>query len=109
MTTVVGSHRSVFPHRHLRESVGSRTSIAARLPLAVAGIAIGIAGLFAAAHAGSPVAPARGPVPGEFRLAPGNEQPLGVVVPLVASGSVPGEFRLGPGNAMPPGVAGPVR
>jgi hypothetical protein len=53
------------------------------------------------------------PVPGEFRLAPGLDQPPGVVVPLsgtagIKVGPVPGEFRLAPGLDQPPGVAVPL-
>jgi hypothetical protein len=110
MTTVAGTNRSVFSHSLTRESIDSHKPGRARLPLAVAAIAaIGIAGVIAAAQAGGRVSPAAGPVPGEFRLAPGNQQPLGVVVPLAGQGAVPGEFRLGPGNATPPGVVVPLR
>jgi hypothetical protein len=84
----------------------------------------------------SPARPSAGngdPVPGEFRLGPGNQQPPGVVntlerrplaetwvpsvPPVVAlpirddapsSDPAPGEFRLGPGNQQPPGVVNPL-
>ena len=51
------------------------------------------------------------PMPGEFRLAPGNLQPPGIMVPVRSSRirSVPGEFRLAPGNLQPPGVTGSAR
>ena len=88
---------------------------------AAAVLAIGVA---AAAFAGSsaPVAdpavpvtkvPAHAPevvvdhkVPGEFRLAPGNNQPPGVVVRLGVPSPIPGDFRLAPGNNTPPGLVG---
>ena len=47
--------------------------------------------------------------PGEFRLAPGNNQPQGVVLRIPAQEPVPGEFRLAPGNNQPQGIVrGPV-
>jgi hypothetical protein len=52
------------------------------------------------------------PVRGEFRLAPGNQQPPAIVVPLTKGGGlttpVRGEFRLAPGNQQPPGVIVPL-
>ena len=52
------------------------------------------------------------PVRGEFRLAPGNQQPPGILVPLdqgsKLSDPVPGEYRVGPGNQPPPGVIVPL-
>jgi hypothetical protein len=56
------------------------------------------------------VAAAR-PMPGEFRLAPGNGEPPGIVVPRARATTVqpmPGEFRLGPGNAEPVGITVPL-
>jgi hypothetical protein len=42
------------------------------------------------------------PVPGEFRLGPGNDPAPGIVVAVPEPAA--GDFRLGPGNEMPPGV-----
>jgi hypothetical protein len=117
MTTVAGSDRSVSLYTYIQESAASRMSGRPRLPLAVASIAaIGITGMILAAQLGSGptqidgrAAPTTGPVRGEFRLAPGNQLPLGVVIPLDSRGIVPGEFRLGPGNAQPPAVVVPLR
>jgi hypothetical protein len=122
MTVISGTGPSGSLYPHIRARAGSRTPSGARLRLlSFAGIAaIGIAGLVAATQFGSGVvAPAAGPVRGEFRLAPGNQEPPGIVIPLESRAAVRGEFRLGPGNAMPPGVmvplappargAGPVR
>jgi hypothetical protein len=109
MTVVAGSEPSVSRYQ-LRESIDSRKPGRSRLLPAIASIAaIGIAGLIAAAQVVSGVAPATGPVRGEFRLAPGNQQPPGIVVPVNSQGAVPGEFRLGPGNALPPSVVVPLR
>jgi hypothetical protein len=85
--------------------------IAAALGLALIGV------LGAAVARPAPDAPAStlvgsAPAPGEFRLAPGNLVPPGVVTPVVpatGANAAPGEFRLGPGNAMPPGVVNPAR
>jgi hypothetical protein len=59
---------------------------------------------------GQPVGYVGGPVTdhvsGEFRLGPGNQEPPGYVIvdPIVTAGDgVPGEFRLGPGHQEPPG------
>jgi hypothetical protein len=49
------------------------------------------------------VVPAMTPAPGEFRLAPGNNQPPGLVRFEIAD-PVPGDFRLAPGNNQPPGM-----
>ena len=49
-------------------------------------------------------APVATPVPGDFRLAPGNTMPQGVVVRLGVPAPFPGDFRLAPGNNMPPGI-----
>jgi len=110
MTTVAGTKNSRFPYPQTRQSTDPRNAGRARLPLAVAGIAaIGMAGLIAAAQPRGAEVPTVGTVRGEFRLAPGNQQPPGVAIPLDGQGAVPGEFRLGVGNAMPPGVVVPVR
>jgi hypothetical protein len=110
MTVVAGSDPSVSLYPFVQESAVSRKPGRARLPLATASIAaIGIAGLIAAAQVHTGAAPTTGPVRGEFRLAPGNQQPLGIVIPLDSQGAVPGEFRLGPGNAQPQGVVVPLR
>lgn len=117
MTTVAGSDRSVSVYTYIQEAAASRMSGRPRLPLAVASIAaVGITGVILAAQLGiaptqfdGRATPTTGPVRGEFRLAPGNQQPLGVVTPLNSRGVVPGEFRLGPGNAQPPGVVVPLR
>jgi hypothetical protein len=116
MTVVAGTDPSVSVYPNIRESGASRKPGRSRLPLAVASIAaIGITGMIVGAQLGSGtvqvddrVAPTTGPVRGEFRLAPGNQEPPGVVIPLHPQGPVPGEFRLGPGNAMPPGVVVPL-
>ena len=66
-----------------------------------------VIGAFATAQAPAPAPAAKVPgavaVPGEFRLAPGNNQPPGMVVPLGPT-RVTGEFRLAPGNNQPPGL-----
>ena len=116
MTTVAGSDRSVPFYPHIRESADTSKPGRWRLPVAIASLgAIGITALIAAAQLGSGAAqidggvtPATDPVRGEFRLAPGNQEPLGIVIPLDAQDAVPGEFRLGPGNAQPPGVVVPL-
>jgi hypothetical protein len=110
MTTVAGADSSVSVYTHRRESADSRKPGRSRLALAVAGIAvIGTAGVIAASQPhSSSMSPVVGPVPGEFRLAPGNQTPPGIVIPLNSQGAVPGEFRLGPGNATPPGVVVPL-
>lgn len=109
MTTVAGADPSVSVYTHRRESADSRKPGRSRLALAVAGIAALVtAGVIAAAQPNISVSPLTGPVPGEFRLAPGNQTPPGIVVPLNSLGAVPGEFRLGPGNATPPGVVVPL-
>jgi hypothetical protein len=61
----------------------------------------------AGGHAVAKAAPSvSAPVPGEFRLGPGNNQPPGIKVELHGpAGPMPGEFRLGPGNNQPPGVS----
>jgi hypothetical protein len=46
------------------------------------------------------------PVPGEFRLGPGNIAAPGVVVRLGVPQPFPGDFRLGPGNLPPAGIGG---
>jgi hypothetical protein len=51
------------------------------------------------------------PMPGEFRLAPGNGEPPGIVIPRARVTTVepmPGEFRLGPGNTEPVGITVPL-
>jgi hypothetical protein len=78
-------------------------------PLAAAGE--GIQGEFRLGPGnGQPVGyvggPVTGQVSGEFRLGPGNQEPPGYVIvdPIVTAGDgVPGEFRLGPGHQEPPG------
>ena len=52
----------------------------------------------------SVMAPVATPVAGDFRLAPGNNQPQGVVVRLGMPEPFPGDFRLAPGNAQPQGI-----
>ena len=55
-----------------------------------------------------------GPIPirGEYRLAPGNQEPPGYVIPLDRglglSNPKPGEYRLGSGNQEPLGVVVPL-
>jgi hypothetical protein len=62
---------------------------------------------------GQPAAKAGGfgqPVPGEFRVGPGNNRAPGIVVPLAApvmDQPARGEFRLGPGNNDAPGIVVP--
>jgi hypothetical protein len=57
------------------------------------------------AKAAPPVtAPVATPVPGDFRLAPGNNMPQGVVVRLGLPEPYPGDFRLAPGNNQPQGI-----
>ena len=46
------------------------------------------------------------PVPGEFRLGPGNNPAPGVVVRLGVPKPFPGDFRLSPGNLPPVGIGG---
>jgi hypothetical protein len=86
-------------------------------------VAVALAGVMAvrALTAGAAAAPIdMKPVPGEYRLGPGNQVPPGVVVPLAKNPGAapvewrpslvpaPGEFRLGPGNQAPPGVQIPL-
>ena len=107
MTALAGPNRSILLPTHAGRAAGSRQPSRARLAVVSAGMAIAVAG-FIAAQGGARALPATGPVAGEFRLAPGNLQPLGVVVRVGAQGAQPGEFRLGPGNQTPPGVVIPA-
>ena len=77
------------------------------LASAVAGFGLG----YAATHTTSRsavVAPDVTPRVGEFRLAPGLQQPPGIAVPNVRpmASPVPGDFRLAPGNLPPEGLDG---
>ncbi len=86
--------------------------------LVVAGyVVLGTLGANAAGPASNPVEPVAKapaareirmpvatPVPGDFRLAPGNDQPQGVVVRLGVPKPFPGDFRLAPGNNQPQGL-----
>ena len=87
--------------------VATRVSRAAIAVLAAATLALVVFGF---ANAQSPGA--GGPVRGEFRLGPGNQEPPGYVIPLrqgkVLSDPRPGEFRVGPGHQRPPGVVVPL-
>ena len=64
----------------------------------------GIGGPVAKLGGGQPVS--HDPVPGEFRLGPGNNQAPGVVVRLGVPEPFPGDFRLSPGNLPPVGLGG---
>ena len=97
-----------------------RLTAAVGLAAAASVLAIGVAaaafaGASAVSDPAAPVAkaPARAPevvvdhrIPGEFRLAPGNNTPPGVVVRLGVPSPFPGDFRLAPGNNTPPGLVG---
>ncbi|HET9521338.1 MAG TPA: hypothetical protein VFO73_09860 [Candidatus Limnocylindrales bacterium] len=105
-----------FPIRYVgdpAEAVPVRRRGSRRLRGAAAALGIAVAivagGAVVSGQAARPSA--GGPVPGEFRLGPGNQVPPGVVVPLRGSAGapVPGEFRLAPGNQVPPGVIVPLR
>jgi hypothetical protein len=110
MTVIAGSEPAVSLYTYVQDAAASRKPGRSRLPIAVTSIAaLAFTGLIAAAQVGGGLTPEAGPVRGEFRLAPGNQQPLGIVIPLDSQGAVPGEFRLGPGNATPPGVVVPLR
>jgi hypothetical protein len=98
--------------------VRSRRDRYRTLALVAVGLVVGAAVGFGAgtrfapptAHAIAPVTAAisLAPRPGEFRLAPGNQQPVGVVVPghrEVDLDPRAGEFRLAPGNLPPAGVS----
>jgi hypothetical protein len=64
----------------------------------------GIGGPVSKLGGGQPVS--HDPVPGEFRLGPGNDPAPGVVVRLGVPEPVPGDFRLSPGNLPPVGLGG---
>jgi hypothetical protein len=80
------------------------------LASAVAGFGTGFAvSAGRAPDAEAPHAVSLRPVPGEFRLGPGLDQPPGITVRLPSSARpVPGEFRLGPGLDQPPGIVVPL-
>ena len=66
-----------------RRSQRGQLSAIAGVVLAVAAFGAGFLGGFTAATPMSGAAPvANGPMPGEFRLGPGNLMPPGIVVPL---------------------------
>lgn len=101
----IGAPENAVPNR--RPARGRRIAIA----VASAAVALGLAAGIAAAIGSGGSRPSAADdasvaAPGEFRLAPGNQQPPGVVIPLpkAAVAGVPGEFRLAPGNQQPPGV-----
>ena len=73
----------------------------AQVPVEVDG---GIGGPVSKLGGGQPVS--HEPVPGEFRLGPGNNQAPGVVVRLGVPEPFPGDFRLSPGNLPPVGLGG---
>jgi hypothetical protein len=109
VTVVAGTEPSVSLYTYMQDAAASRKAARSPRPVVITAIAaLGFTGLIAAAQVGGGVAPGTAsviaPVRGEFRLAPGNQKPLGVVIPLDSQGPVPGEFRLGPGNATPPGI-----
>ena len=113
MTVIAGTEPSVSLYTYVQEAAASRKPASSRRPVVVTAIAaLGFTALIAAAQFGggvaSGVASGSAPVRGEFRLAPGNQQPLGIVIPLDSHGAVPGEFKLGPGNATPPGIVVPL-
>jgi hypothetical protein len=105
-----GALNDIGAHSHYPKP-GTRSPISGTRLAAVAGLlALGfMAGGMAAggfAANGSVIqapTPIGGPVPGEFRLAPGNDVPPGVV--RFDAGRAPGDFRLTPGNAAPVGPA----
>jgi hypothetical protein len=83
-------------------------SAVAGIVLAAAAFGAGFLGGFTAAAPMPGVErAAQGPIPGEFRLGPGNLTPPGIVMPLHGA-AMPGEFRLGPGNMTPPGIVVPL-
>jgi hypothetical protein len=109
MTVMAGSEPAVSLYTYVRAAADSRKPGRSRLPAVIASLAaVGLAAMIAAAQLGHGHEAQIGPVPGEFLLVPGKQQPPGVVIPLDTHGAVPGEFRLGPGNAMPPGVVVPL-
>ena len=108
-----GTRRS-HPSYDASHSTGGRRSQRGQLS-AVAGIVLAAAafgagflgGFTAAAPMPAVERAAQGPIPGEFRLGPGNLTPPGIVMPLHGA-AMPGEFRLGPGNMTPPGIVVPL-
>ena len=87
-----------------RQRVPQRARGWALIALAVVG---GIVGIAAASSAAAPASSGEGAtvgVPGEFRLSPGNQQPVGTVPDGDTTVGVPGEFRLSPGNQQPVGT-----
>ena len=91
--------------RHRVAVAARRVSVAT---VTAAAVLVGAIGAANAATVNSDGVIRTDPVRGEYRLAPGNQQPPGYVIPLGKasrlSGPMPGEFRLGPGNQVPPGV-----
>jgi hypothetical protein len=77
------SIESVRGHRRDRGQLSALAGIAIAAVAFVAGLAGGFAGgfTFAGTNAAKPAAIDR-PMPGEFFLAPGNQMPPGIVVPL---------------------------
>jgi hypothetical protein len=112
---------STYPRDDERGLGGTVNLIAAAALLVVAYVAVGFATGSGPAPAAEKVpapaqyAPVATPVPGEFRLGPGNNDAPGLVVerpqiapglyaPIVVATPAPGDFRLGPGNNDAPGI-----
>lgn len=93
--------------RHRMAVAARRVAIAV-----VAAATIIVAGIGFSEAANAANADRTDPVRGEYRLAPGNQQPPGYVIPLDRglglSDPKPGEYRLGSGNQEPLGVVVPL-
>jgi hypothetical protein len=95
---------------------GSRRSALVAAGLVAAATIGFVAGTRFAPSAPQATAPVSGavslaPRPGEFRLAPGNQQPVGVAVAAqraIDLSPKAGEFRLAPGNLQPVGITHPT-
>ena len=98
-------------------ALAARGAIAVLLAIALALAGALVVRSIAAGNVAAPID--MKPVPGEFRLAPGNQVPPGVVVPVAKAPAAPaewkpslvpvrGEFRLAPGNQVPPGIQIPL-